>query len=122
VTIDTRHTEVNPVRISAGDRLSVKGTSTMSEMSNRQRALNAFHDFVAKHLPQRGRQADLLNRDAQEVVETKKVTRDDVLKVFLKLKPQHLPYRLDILESSRIEPTLLFSKQLWADTKLMVQD
>jgi hypothetical protein len=92
----------------------------MSEMSNRQRALNAFHDFVAKHLPPRDMQADLSSSDPREAVETKKVTRDDVLKVFLKLKPQHTPYRLDILESSRIEPTLLFSKRLWADTNGMV--
>ena len=89
----------------------------MSEMLNRQRALNAFHDFVTKHLAPRGRHADHSSPDPREVVETKEVTRDDVLKVFLKLKPQHAPYRLDILESSRIEPTLLFSKQLWADTK-----
>jgi hypothetical protein len=91
----------------------------MSEMLNRQRALNSFHDFVAKHLPPRGMRADLSSPDPGEVVETKKVTRDDVLKVFLKLKPQHTPYRLDILESSRIEPTLLFSKHLWSDTKGM---
>ena len=88
----------------------------MSETLNRQRALNGFHDFVAKHLAARGRHVEHTSPNPREVIEATKLARDDVLKVFLKLKPQHAPYRLDILESSRIQRTLLFSKQLWADT------
>ena len=88
----------------------------MSELFDRQQAINRFHNFVSKHLRPDAKCLLLSNAGRRNVIENTQVNRDDVLKVFFRLNPQFALYRIDIWESSGDQPTFLFVKQLWTET------
>jgi hypothetical protein len=88
----------------------------MVQMIDRQQAINRFHNFVSEHLRPDAKYASPANADRRNVIETTKVRRDDVLKVFFRLNPQYALYRIEVWDSSRDQPTFLFVKQLWTKT------
>jgi hypothetical protein len=88
----------------------------MSEMIDRQQAINRFHNFVSEHLRPDARNMLPSSATRRNVIETTKVKRDDVLKLFFRLNPQYALYRVEVWESSGDQPTFLFVKQLWTKT------
>lgn len=86
----------------------------MSELIDRQQAINRFHNFVSEHLYAKNMLPSSAGRP--NVIETTKVKRDEVLKVFFRLNPQYALYRVEVWESSGDQPTFLFVKQLWTKT------
>jgi hypothetical protein len=88
----------------------------MFERIDRQQAINRFHNFVSEHLRPDAKCTLPSSAGRRNAIETTKVKRDDVLKVFFRLNPQYALYRVDVWESSGNQPTFLFAKQSWTKT------